>query len=119
MTEHAKCKTAGCEPVFQIRGNMGQGDYFGIDTPQRPNHYQEVDMYDEIRNDCRIACRTCGMATPWSVKDLPNMPGVGEQYVESQWAKLTAKRDMRAAIFASVEAEFGADAIQEHLKHSL
>lgn len=75
------CGKDGCNPVEQVRGAMGPGDYFG----QSEDYHTQVEMHDGIRDDFRICCMKCGKATGWNQKDLPNMPGAGADYVRKVW----------------------------------
>lgn len=81
MAELKTCGKDGCNPVEQVRGEMGPGDYFG----QPEDYHTQVEMHDDIRNDFRICCKKCGKATGWNHKDLPNMPGAGADYVRKVW----------------------------------
>lgn len=103
------CGKTNCEPVEQIRGEMGPGDYHDIIAAhskarsgammepekygavagpewkdgQDDGHHVEID--DSNRNDYRIVCKTCGKATPWNKQDAPNMPGVGKLFTQKLW----------------------------------
>lgn len=96
------CGNSECNPVEQTRGDMGEGDYVDVikahefvgpgpgsnvhrDTAVRLHEMAE--MHDGIRNDFRICCLTCGKATGWNQRDLPNMPEAGADYVRKQWDK--------------------------------
>jgi len=92
-----KCSNPDCEPVEQIRGEMGPGDYRDVEVNQGPtvlppgprhasvDHYKYVELGDWNRNDFRICCMSCGNATGWVAKDLPNMPDAGADYARKKW----------------------------------
>lgn len=76
-----KCARPGCNPVEQIRGQMGPGDYPG----QADDYYTRVEMDDDIRNDVRVCCKTCGVTGGWCKADAPGMPGAGADYMRKLW----------------------------------
>ena len=104
-----KCE-GQCEPVEQIRGQMGPGDYYDVIVNNRipvpgavlepekygfplygnevpegilPEHC--VEMHDGNKDDFRICCKTCGKATPWGAMDIPGMPGAGADWTRKKW----------------------------------
>jgi hypothetical protein len=95
-----KCDKSGCTPVEQIRGKMGRGDYAdvikshefvgpsassAVDRISAENLHEIVEMNDEIKDDFRICCLTCGKATGWNRQDAPGMPGAGADYTRKKW----------------------------------
>jgi hypothetical protein len=123
MSDHAKCKNAACHPVLQIRGEMGAGDYFGVMkadglTPDT-DHHKTVELTDANRNDCRIACKTCALATPWAIKDAPGMPNVGVAFSQTQWAAAVAAKVQKSDMLDALRAQFGDEAIETHFRFSL
>jgi hypothetical protein len=92
-----RCRDPLCRPVEQIRGEMGPGDYKDVEVSNGPNfnapphktieHYKHVEISEFNRNDFRICCLHCGKVTGWAMKDFPNMPDAGADYVRKQWAK--------------------------------
>jgi hypothetical protein len=99
-----------CEPVEQIRGQMGPGDYYDViasnkgatgsvpepelygyaiyDGDQIPEDIQPhhcVEMNPSIAESFRICCKKCGKASPWGAKDFPGMPGAGADYTRKKW----------------------------------
>src|SRR5262249_20603153 len=106
----AKCGSK-CEPILQTRGQMGQGDYFGVTQyggiPDI-DHHQIVDMNDAIRNDQRIACKTCAMATGWGPRDFPNAPGAGRDYMVKRWADMVNEKKTKESVRMKLQNEFGA-----------
>lgn len=103
------CGKPNCNPVEQIRGKVGAGDYHdviaanggrlgGVAEPakygkpadpskwvdgQDDGHHVEVD--DSNRDDYRIVCTICGRATGWNKQDAPGMPGVGKDFTQKKW----------------------------------
>ena len=92
-----KCQKNGCNPVIQVRGEMGPGDYklWGPPTGAEAiadyhetggeNYYLYVDINDENRYDIRVACKKCGVATGWAKRDAPNMPDAGLDWSIKLW----------------------------------
>lgn len=128
--DFAKCKAEGCDPVFQVRGEMGEGDYFGVIsggsiTSAEPvgspaiDHYKFVELNDNNKDDIRIICRKCFLATPWGTANVPNMPGVGRSYCYEQWAIACATRDRKSEMLKALEDKFGKDDVKKFFKHSL
>ncbi len=76
-----KCKDEKCDPVEQVRDKMGPGDYTNMDE----NYFEHVEMDDSIRDDVRICCKTCGIASGWCKADAPGMPGAGRDYMVKLW----------------------------------
>lgn len=76
-----KCKNANCDPVVQVRGRMGPGDYPGQDE----NYHLRAEMEDSIRDDVRICCKVCGAVSGWCKADAPGMPGAGLDYMQKLW----------------------------------
>lgn len=107
------CDKEGCFPVEQIRGEMGQGDYYdvtisnryrpgGVEEPEKygipiranaAGHFDCgdnnpslcVELHDGNSSDFRICCKTCGKATPWGARDIPGMPGAGADWIRKRW----------------------------------
>lgn len=99
----------GCEPVEQIRGEMGPGDYYDViannkgatgsvpepekygypiydnEIPDGINPAHCVEMHDGIKDSFRICCKKCGRASPWGAKDFPGMPGAGADWTRKKW----------------------------------
>jgi hypothetical protein len=79
---------------------MGPGDYKDVELNNGPDfkfpgplhktvdHYLVVELHDGNRNDFRICCLTCGVATQWVQRDLPSLPEAGADYVRKLWNKL-------------------------------
>jgi hypothetical protein len=97
------CGKKGCRPVEQVRGQMGPGDYADVIASHRhvrpsadsavnmesaQDMHLLVEMNDEIKDDVRICCLTCGKATGWQRPDAPGMPGVGIEFSRNHWNKL-------------------------------
>lgn len=76
-----KCQNAGCNPVEQVRGQMGSGDYPGYPD----DYYTRVEIDETTRNDVRICCKVCGSASGWCKADAPGMPGAGRDYMAKLW----------------------------------
>lgn len=85
------------EAVEQVRGEMGEGDYFDAVTnsldepklarlPQDYHNYVELD--DSNRTDFRIVCRKCFLSTGWMKADAPGMPGVGKDFARKKWDEI-------------------------------
>lgn len=109
------CGKTGCNPVEQVRGAMGAGDYHdvvaahqnrggmgGISDPSKygapanpdkwadgddDGHHAEVN--DSNRDDYRIVCTTCGKATGWNKQNVEGMPGVGKTFTQTLWNEKT------------------------------
>jgi hypothetical protein len=76
---------------------MGPGDYKlwgppGGGEPNKDfhetgglNYYKYVDLHDNNRNDIRICCKTCWECTGWNLRDLPNMPDAGLDWMVKHW----------------------------------
>jgi hypothetical protein len=76
---------------------MGPGDYKDVEVGTGQfwdggagrhlsvDHYKYVEINDRNRNDFRICCLTCGKHTGWSIRDFPNMPGAGADWVRKTW----------------------------------
>ena len=96
-----KCEREDCNPVEQIRGEMGPGDYAdvmkthafvppwdsstSVTSSSASKLHQLVEMNDSLRNDFRICCMTCGRVTGWNKRDAPGMPGAGADYTRKLW----------------------------------
>lgn len=76
-----KCKDDKCDPVEQVRGAMGAGDYPNMDE----NYFERVDLDESNRDDVRICCKVCGTASGWTKADAPGMPGAGRDYMVKRW----------------------------------
>lgn len=130
MTDLVKC-CADSETVLQQRDKMGPGDYFGIDSDKNGvdhpdnNHHRIVEITHDMRQpdgstlpgnatNVRVACKTCGMATGWNHKDLPNMPGAGQDYVVKTWNAMATAKKQKADMMAALEKQFGAEAVAKH-----
>lgn len=105
------CGKQHCQPLEQVRGNMGPGDYHDVIAANRvlmqggvpePEKYgypvypgQEipadrhskhcVEMDESTKDDFRICCATCGKATRWGASDIPGMPGAGADWTRKFW----------------------------------
>lgn len=86
------------EPVEQIRGEMGAGDYFDVLTrnldaakiDRVPDDYHDfVDLHNDNCNDFRIICRKCFLTTGWGKADVPGMPGVGIDFLRKRWREIS------------------------------
>lgn len=123
MTEFAKCNVENCNPVIQVRGQMGQGDYMNVWLPNgKPDldFYKKVDLADCNPFDVRVLCRTCGLATGWFAKDFPNAIDAGKEYlINKVWAKTAEEKKIKAQMLAEMAEKFGQDAVNKHFKHSL
>jgi hypothetical protein len=96
----SRCSNPACQPVEQIRGAMGPGDYKDVEINNGPDfkqpgpihktvdHYKFVEITDANRDDFRICCMICGVATAWGPKDFPNMPDAGADYTRKTWNRL-------------------------------
>lgn len=99
------------DPVEQIRGEMKPGDYFDVicnnrlgrsgavpepekygipiwedtEIPEDINPAHCVEMNDSIKDNFRICCKKCGLATPWGAQDIPGMPGAGADWTRKRW----------------------------------
>lgn len=119
-----------CAPVMQVRGEMGEGDYFGVIsdgsyTSSEPagmpaiDHYLYVVLTENNKNDVRIACRKCALSTAWLSPDGPGMPGIGREFCAKQWAGMIADKHQRAAMLKRLEDEFGKAAVKKFFSKSL
>jgi hypothetical protein len=95
------CGKEACNPVEQVRGKMGPGDYADViiahryvppwDTTTKINAEtaQDLHLHVEVdesgKDDFRICCLTCGKATGWNKSDAPGMPGVGRDFTRKRW----------------------------------
>jgi hypothetical protein len=91
------------DPVQQVRGEMGKGDYFDVMaadadhakverfTYKHPgaDYSDHVELDDGNKTDIRIICRKCHLTTGWNKADAPGMPGVGVDFVKRRWVELT------------------------------
>lgn len=95
-----KCVNDNCNPVEQIRGEMGPGDYVdvamahefvgpgagsAVHRDSATNLHELVEMEEDNKTDTRICCLTCGKATGWNRRDAPGMPGAGADYTRKLW----------------------------------
>jgi hypothetical protein len=90
-----KCHSDTCEPIEQVRGKMGPGDYFDVihanpighpgAIPNPETYGDRVERAPDGEKDFRICCKTCGLATPWNKANIPGMPGAGEDYTRKLW----------------------------------
>jgi hypothetical protein len=91
---------AGCkhEPVEQVRGKMGEDDYFDVlenDWQEAflhrvPKPYHEhVELGPHNDTDFRIICKKCHLTTGWNKADGPGMPGMGIEWSRKKWAEMT------------------------------
>ena len=87
------------DPVQQVRGEMGKGDYFDVIEADKQeafvsrlkdpqNYHTQVELHDDNRSDIRIICRKCHRTTGWNKADAPGMPGVGVDFVKRRWAEI-------------------------------
>lgn len=142
-----ECGKKDCKPVLQTRGKMGEGDYKDIELNHEAGRgpkgaetgkdaYKFVELFDETikvqgkdvrltnKEDLRVCCMTCGLATPWAnagdpvvLAQLPDeareklvsaVPGG----VETAWNKAVARAvvaEKRAKLLAEFDAEHGVE----------
>lgn len=98
-----KCGRTDCDPVVQVRGEMGHGDYVDVlsdkDVGDPDAYHERVELHDENKGDFRVMCRVCGLAAPWNkrsaklptghVVDLSNQP----DSPLLMWPQMIARRD--------------------------
>lgn len=88
------------DTVVQVRGQMGEGDYFDVlkndemesflsRVPR--DYHSHVHLDDENRTDLRIICRKCHLTTGWNKADAPGMPGVGLDFAKRKWDAMIRK----------------------------
>lgn len=129
-----KCNNPACEPVEQIRGNMGAGDYFGVISDGRiskqPVGSPAIDLHefaeitDDNRNDIRVACGTCYLQIPWvpgSNRDIPGSTGKSlmHDFCLKQWDEAVEGKVQKEDMLAELEKQFGKDALIKHFGKSL
>ncbi len=114
----AKCKTEACDPIFQVRGQMGPGDYMNVWLPNgQPdlNFHEKIEMSDESKSDIRILCKTCGLATGWFQQNFANAPGAGKDYlVVKVWPAMVKKKQDKEDMLAAMTKQFGEEAVKKH-----
>lgn len=142
MTELAKCGSAACDPVIQIRGEMGPGDYRNVYNPDGTpdtEFYKKVELLDPVpaiagggqaspgnKKDVRVMCRKCGHASAWNLGEVP-MPGLkpedaaamAREVAVKQWNDHVAGKRTKSEMVDALEKQFGADAVAKHFGHSL
>ena len=117
MTDFEKCGHVFCNPVLQVRSQMGPGDYtdqYLQNGKEDINFYQKVELTDVNRNDCRIVCRTCSLAAGWNVQDFPGAPGAGRDYMAKRWGELVKSKHTKDEMLAEMTKQFGEDAVNKH-----
>jgi hypothetical protein len=123
MSELEKCDVEDCNPVIQVRGQMGEGDYMDVYLPNgKPdlNFYKKVDLEDCNPNDVRVLCKTCGLASGWFARDFPHAPNAGQDYLSSKvWVNVVGGRKTKMRMLNELAKQFGQDAIDRHFKNSL
>lgn len=116
MNDLAKCAET-CNPVLQIRGQMGPGDYIGVVDANGvldADHYKKVELDDANRDDCRIVCKTCGLATGWGPQNFPNAPGAGADFMRKKWGEVSAAKHTKDEMMAVLRKQFGDEAVAAH-----
>lgn len=86
------------EPVEQVRGEMGPGDYFDVIENRRillslteeevDDFHNRVELDDTNRTDHRIICRKCHHTTGWMKADAAGVPGVLKEHNRKRWAEM-------------------------------
>lgn len=86
------------DPVEQVRGKMGAGDYFDAVTNSldeakfarlTEDYHEAVELDDSNRTDVRVLCRKCFLSTGWMKVDAPGMPpGIGLPAVRARWDEI-------------------------------
>jgi len=86
------------DPIEQIRGQMGQGDYFDAVTNSldeakharlTDNYHLDVYVDDDNRSDRRIICRKCFLSTGWMKIDFVGAPaGIGIPGLAAKWSEI-------------------------------
>jgi hypothetical protein len=87
------------DPVEQVRGEMGRGDYFDVVANSLDeakyarlddDYHESVELHDSNRTDVRIVCRKCFLSTGWMKVDAPGMPaGIGLPAVRAKWDEMS------------------------------
>jgi hypothetical protein len=128
MSELAKCGK-DCAPVLQVRGQMGPGDYTHAFLPDGRldlDFHKKVEMHEAIENDCRVLCKTCGVATGWfhpfGKEELPQasepqlvaLREAAKVETTKAWGDLTAHRSTKDQMVAALTKQFGEEAMLKH-----